>query len=752
METSRILAPQSYGPPDATSGPLIRASVPQLDQDFWISGTHTTHVSLSDVEKRPYRYHSWTYGCAQAITKNVSPLPQVLFEKEHQEKEINEHDILSLLDMPNTMMSGRVFRQAIILSLLLPSNMGRVFGGSGTSSTGGQAFIVPWNMKGDKPVDLSKGEVPDELIPFSDAFFKPKLEKEKGRARLVGWTFEIPNAPKSKMEFKTTEIIRIYLYNPYEMFKGMAPYLAAEVAVDQDVRADIFNTRMFETDGRLQGALTTDQFLDIEKKRENMRFWRENYMGLNARSRTAVLDAGLKYEQFGLSLADMQWQEQKELNKEQLLTVFGLNKIAIGDYEQINFATIREGRMLLWYDTYIPMDDLIASALNSQWIQYTNDGKIRLRSDYSQVEALRANTFTKAQTGGVLVEKWGYPPTLAARTVGLPLKEEDVKKWPHLDQQIVKSTPAPQAPPKSAPVKKREINDEPIIVEDERLKRSDAYIERVLQPGENAFNQDFIKFFHAQKRKVLDAIDEWLKDSNKHLIVPARLVFRSPAVDPTIFLFDVEDETTRLMKMYRPNAEGTALKEQAAIKDELGKLIEFNVDDPLISSYTSLRVADMRGVNSTTFQVAREAIGSAVTQGMEENWTVKELAENIKENVRAVYRVRVGDELKPHGKFDLGGMSSSKTIARTEAGMIASHTRFDAFKVEGIDEQEWLTSRDDKVRLVHMDLDGQTAIVGEVFETVTGFVTDLRFPRDYASTDPAQVINCRCVALAVIKE
>jgi hypothetical protein len=89
-------------------------------------------------------------------------------------------------------------------------------------------------------------------------------------------------------------------------------------------------------------------------------------------------------------------------------------------------------------------------------------------------------------------------------------------------------------------------------------------------------------------------------------------------------------------------------------------------------------------------------------------------------------------------------MSSSKTIARTEMGHIATLTRVEIFKSEGIEKIEWITANDEKVRDTHV-LCGKDAPVnfGDVFSN------GLKYPRDQGGP-PEEVINCRCSFVAVI--
>ena len=83
------------------------------------------------------------------------------------------------------------------------------------------------------------------------------------------------------------------------------------------------------------------------------------------------------------------------------------------------------------------------------------------------------------------------------------------------------------------------------------------------------------------------------------------------------------------------------------------------------------------------------------------------------------------------------------TIARTETGTISSSTRFQAFRIEGIEYTEWLTAGDEKVRDSHVIAGNSGPVeIGGNFPAV-----NMRFPLDPKGL-PGDIINCRCVAVA----
>ena len=93
--------------------------------------------------------------------------------------------------------------------------------------------------------------------------------------------------------------------------------------------------------------------------------------------------------------------------------------------------------------------------------------------------------------------------------------------------------------------------------------------------------------------------------------------------------------------------------------------------------------------------------------------------------------------------FD-GRKSNSLTVARTEWGDIAGHSRTDAYEEAGLEEHEWQTSMDANVRDSHAEMEGERVKLGEPFSN------GCRWPGDTAAGDVAEFANCRCSNNAII--
>jgi hypothetical protein len=65
---------------------------------------------------------------------------------------------------------------------------------------------------------------------------------------------------------------------------------------------------------------------------------------------------------------------------------------------------------------------------------------------------------------------------------------------------------------------------------------------------------------------------------------------------------------------------------------------------------------------------------------------------------------------------------------------------------EGVEQTEWITSRDSHVRPEHEELDGEVRPLGQSF--TLGAV--LRYPLDAECGDVSLVANCRCTSAPVV--
>ena len=89
----------------------------------------------------------------------------------------------------------------------------------------------------------------------------------------------------------------------------------------------------------------------------------------------------------------------------------------------------------------------------------------------------------------------------------------------------------------------------------------------------------------------------------------------------------------------------------------------------------------------------------------------------------------------------------TEMIARTETIRSSNAGSDELYREWGVQQHEWLATKDDRVRDDHLAADGQIVGIDEPF-IVGGYEAD--FPGD-PNLPPEESINCRCTVLPVME-
>lgn len=153
------------------------------------------------------------------------------------------------------------------------------------------------------------------------------------------------------------------------------------------------------------------------------------------------------------------------------------------------------------------------------------------------------------------------------------------------------------------------------------------------------------------------------------------------------------------------------------IRDLVSMETVLSIDDPRVVRFLEEKTNQIVSVNKTT----ADRIMKSIVAGVEAGTAHEEIAREIKE----LYNLRD---------------RQARLIARQETGSSLNGGRYMQMSEEDVQRHEWLSSRDDRVRDSHKDLDGQVVEVGETFSN------GLEYPQD-PNGDPAETIGCRCITL-----
>lgn len=253
---------------------------------------------------------------------------------------------------------------------------------------------------------------PDWMIPVPD----PK-------AYLKGYKMDPGTGKESdRQTFDPTSIVHFKYLDPMNEFVGMSPLTAASRTMDTENAAIGWNKALLDNYGVPGGILEIPaQTLLVEDRKALQEEIDKEFTGDN-RFRPLVLWGGMKWDQMALSQKDMEFLEQRNLNKYELCAVYGVPGPLVGAVQDPTYSNYSVARLSFWEDTIIGLLDWLKTKINTQVAPYFGDG-ILADYDVSDVPAFRESFQQKVKTGVELV-KAGWP--LNAVNSRLRLGFEDV--------------------------------------------------------------------------------------------------------------------------------------------------------------------------------------------------------------------------------------------------------------------------------------------------------------------------------------
>ena len=276
---------------------------------------------------------------------------------------------------------------------------------------------------------------------------------------------ELINIPgNSALFFKYT--------NPRDPWRGMSPMKAAFQAADTYYAAQLFNARWFDNAGVPSLVVGFDKdsgYSELSKEtrqriREEIKIFQAGLQ--NARG-VMIMGPGEKIQALGTDMKDMDFEKLLRFEKSEILAVFGVPPILVGDVDNANRANSSEQRRVFWEEVMIPMVEDVASLMNRKLTPRYGPGLI-VQPDYSQVPALRKDL--KGLSDGVIpwLDAWAMTIN-EARDQFLDLPPVPWGDEPFSLQYGNVDGSEPEPPPVIAPPKPANPDDEPVQTPDGKI-------------------------------------------------------------------------------------------------------------------------------------------------------------------------------------------------------------------------------------------------------------------------------------------
>ncbi|MCS7232164.1 MAG: phage portal protein, partial [Elusimicrobiota bacterium] len=264
------------------------------------------------IVRNPYEVSAWVFGAVNAIARNISRIPYYIYKNVDNSDSLGTANILKdgeLVDLfkrPNKLSTWRQHIMGTVISLEL----------------NGEAFWI---------LDRSNvSEVPKEIWLVNPTRFEPIWDK--GNTKIIGWKYRNKNI---ELEFSLSEIIFFKYPNPYDDLRGLAPLSAATLGISQDYYAAEFNKKFFEEGAAISGVIEVEDELSPEAYTRLLAAFEERHKGYTKAHRVVLIEGGGKFTPYTPSYRDFEFTSLRRLNKEEILTAFGVNPVIVGDYKDI---------------------------------------------------------------------------------------------------------------------------------------------------------------------------------------------------------------------------------------------------------------------------------------------------------------------------------------------------------------------------------------------------------------------------------
>lgn len=267
------------------------------------------------------------YACIKIISSHVAMLPLQCFYLDRQGNRIREkrHPVSTLIETrPNPYQTPFEFKQILEAHRQLYGN----------------AFAeIVYGADG----------YPIGLYPLNPR--NTVLQKDFDEGKL--WCIvSVPNSGVYKIPYEN--IIHLKAMNLSGLM-GMSPIDVVREQIGVQLASQKYLGKFYANGTMSRGILKIPQQLNKEAKDKVRAEWEGYGTGLDNAHRVAILDAGLDYQQLGISQADAQFIETQKFTKSEIAQIFNVPLHMLADLERATFSNIEQQSLEFVRDTLTPL-------------------------------------------------------------------------------------------------------------------------------------------------------------------------------------------------------------------------------------------------------------------------------------------------------------------------------------------------------------------------------------------------------------
>nr|WP_226895704.1 phage portal protein [Luteolibacter marinus] len=657
---------------------------------------------------KPYALSPWVHRAVRYVS---GPLEMVPIEWSQDSRSgdvpVEDDDCRAFWEKPAVTRGGTLAKADFIRSLV------------GWSLLEGEFFLVlddTWLSRREKKSPLIVAR-PDQMreILGSDG-------------DLLGWFYTDRRGKRETLI--PAQVVHQKQWNPYNEYRGLADWKAAQLAAGSDYAAGVFARNLMSNNGdRGPYVIGKDGTASDEQQKQITAMLRQKReLAQRGDFRAVFLTGDIEVKEPGLQSVDASYVAQRMNNAAEVFLAFGVPPSFTTITASYSVGSASD-RFKLIEETCMPLAAMICDALEQ--VEFLRSGQQRFAAfDFDEHSVMQQVRAERLESATKMVDR-GVPWREASEYLRLklpPFPGDDIGRVPFNLVPVEIETNRGDAE-----VAEGNAEEEPDPVGDleKAFKVREAGRKATLKAAETAKANEQWQQIHRSRepweKRMKSKVSRYLMDARAETLRKLGAAAAGKSVetrDALDVLFDLApwlEKWIQGLSQIDRNAMEAAGAELWT--DELGK------DDPLTMPADEVALAIARRENrlkNAGERVWRD-VKTAVETAIDEGQTNEQLAATIKSTFQGIDEVR------------------ARTIANTEITVSYEVARDMTFRAAGVEWTKWLAAGDGRERDSHRAAHGQIREAGEPFDVGDA---KLQFPGD-PEGPPEEVINCRCVRVAV---
>ncbi|NOG69802.1 phage portal protein [Roseicella sp. DB1501] len=183
-------------------------------------------------------------------------------------------------------------------------------------------------------------------------------------------------------------------------YTGVSPISVAAESIGVTLATQQHGARLFSQGARPGGILSTDQKLSDIAITNISKSWKEAQGGLNGAHRTAVLEAGMKYQPVSMSNDDAQFLETRQFQIPEIARWFRVPPSKLFDFSEGHYDNVESQERAYINDALMPITTRFEQEWAAKLLSPAEQGQVRIRFDYDAlVRANQVDRYNAYQVG-----------------------------------------------------------------------------------------------------------------------------------------------------------------------------------------------------------------------------------------------------------------------------------------------------------------------------------------------------------------